>query len=93
MPDEFDMGAGDNSKARLNSYIDRVKRLSEEKAAKMKEYNADIKAVCDEAKSAGYDTKTIRQIAKMASREQDALEEEHAMLEMYGKAYGLTIFA
>lgn len=91
--DVLETGTGDNSAARLKSYIDRVKRLSDEKAAASKAFNADIKEVCAEAKSAGYDPKVIRQIAKLAAKETDELEEEWTMLEMYGKAYGLTIFA
>jgi uncharacterized protein (UPF0335 family) len=93
MASEFETGTGDNSAARLSGYIDRVKRLSEEKAEKNKEFNADIKDVLDQAKSAGYDAKVIRQIAKLASKDQDALEEEWAVLSMYGKAHKLTIFA
>ena len=94
--DVLETGTGDNSAARLKSYIDRVKRLSQEKAENNKNFNQDIKAVCDEARSAGYDVKVVRQIAKLMQRQEDdsdGLSEEWAVLEMYGKAAGLTIFA
>lgn len=96
MADHLEMGTGDNSAARLKSYIERVARLQAEKKAKNAEFTADIKAVCDEAKSAGYDVKVIRQIAKLLQRQEDdadGLAEEWAVLEMYGKASGLGIFS
>lgn len=96
MTDHLTTGTGDNSAARLKSFVERVARLQAEKKEKVSEFTADIKAVIDEAKSAGYDPKIIRQIAKLKQREEEdaeALAEEWAVLEMYGKASGLDIFS
>lgn len=96
MADHLENGTGDNSKARLKSFIERVARLQAEKKESAAEFNADIKAVLDEAKREDYDPKIIRQIAKLAQQEEedkDALAEHWAVLEMYGRAYGLGIFS
>lgn len=95
MADHLEMGTGDNSSARLKSFIERVARLESEKKASNKAFAADIKAVLDEAK-ADYDPKIIRQIAKLLQREEEdpeGLSEEWAVLEMYGKHAGLGIFS
>jgi uncharacterized protein (UPF0335 family) len=96
MADHLEMGTGANSSARLKSFIERVARLKTEQKASNAEFNEDIKAVLDEAKGVGYDVKIIRQIAKLAQQEEedkDALAEQWAVLEMYGRAYGLGIFS
>lgn len=96
MADHLEMGTGDNSSARLKSFIERVARLNAEKKASNAEFNEDIKQVLAEAKGVGYDAKIIRQIAKLAQQEEedkDALAEQWAVLEMYGRAYGLGIFS
>ena len=46
---------------RLKSFIERIERLEEEKRA----LAADIKEVYSEAKGAGFDIKTIREIIKI----------------------------
>ena len=46
--------------AKLNSFIERIERLEEEKKALAE----DMKEVYSEAKAQGYDVKTMRQIVR-----------------------------
>lgn len=69
---------------RLRSFIERIERLEEEK----KNLSADIREVYAEAKSRGFDTKTMRKVvARRKLDAQDAAEQE-ALLETYLKALG-----
>ena len=70
----------------LRAFIERIERLSEEKAA----VSADIKDVYAEAKGNGFDTAILRQIIKI--RKQDANErmEQEAILELYMAALGMA---
>ena len=72
----------------LRSFIERVERLTEEKAA----IQGDIKDVFGEAKGRGYDGKALR--ALIRARKQDANErmEENAILKSYADALGMDIF-
>ncbi|MFD2263691.1 DUF2312 domain-containing protein [Lacibacterium aquatile] len=70
----------------LRSYIERVERLEEEKAA----LAADIKEVFAEAKGNGFDVKTIRQIIKLRKMEPHVLEEQETLLDLYKRALGMT---
>lgn len=69
----------------LVSYIERIERLEEEKAA----LAADIKDVFAEAKGNGFDVKTMRQILKLRKLEKDDLQEQEHLLELYKRAIGL----
>ena len=60
----------------LNSFIDRIERLEEEK----KELSADIREVFSEAKGAGFDVKVMRQVLKL--RKMDPAD--RAELNFYG---------
>ena len=72
-------------KGRLESFIQRIERLNEEKA----NITADIKEVYAEAKSSGYDDKIMRKIiAERKKDEADRLEEE-LLLESYRNALGM----
>lgn len=73
--------------SRLESFIQRIERLEEEK----KNLADDIKEVYSEAKSTGYDVKTIKQIIKIRSKDPADLEEENTMLEIYAKALGMLL--
>jgi len=55
---------------RLKSFIERIERLEEEKRA----LSADIKEVYSEAKGAGFDIKTIREIIKIRRMDEDDLD-------------------
>ncbi|WP_323798042.1 DUF2312 domain-containing protein [Nisaea sp.] len=69
----------------LVSYIERIERLEEEKAA----LAADIKDVFAEAKGNGFDVKTMRQILKLRKLDKDDLQEQEHLLELYKRAIGL----
>ena len=69
----------------LRLLIERIERLEEEKKA----MSDDIKDVYSEAKSRGYDTKTIREIVKLRKQESHIRQEAEALLETYKAALGL----
>jgi len=50
----------------------------------------DIKDVYLEAKSQGYDLKTIRAIVRLRKMEKNARDEAEALLELYKSALGMT---
>ncbi len=72
-------------KGRLESFIQRIERLNEEKD----NITADIKEVYAEAKSSGYDDKIMRKI--IAERKKDEADrlEEAMLLEAYKNALGM----
>lgn len=72
--------------ARLKSFIERVERLNEEKAA----LQEDIKEVYTEAKGVGFDTKTLRQIVKLRKMDLEKRREEEELLELYKAALGMA---
>lgn len=67
---------------RLRSLIERIERLEEEK----KETMTDIREVYAEAKSAGFDVKTMKAIIKLRKMEENVRQEEDFLLETYRKA-------
>ena len=71
---------------RLKSFIERIERLEQEKAA----LAGDIKEVYAEAKGNGFDTKIMRQIIRMRRRDQDELDEEETLLDVYKRALGMA---
>lgn len=79
--------AGHNSVAadQLRLLIERVERLGEEIAG----MQADVKDVYLEAKSQGYDPKTMRVIVRLRKMEKNARDEAEALLETYKSALGL----
>jgi uncharacterized protein (UPF0335 family) len=70
---------------RLKSFIERIERLGEEKRA----LAADIKEVYSEAKGAGFDIKTMRQLIKIRRMDDEDLDEQEALLETYKRALGM----
>ena len=66
----------------LRSFIERIERLEEEKAT----IASDVKDVYAEAKSAGFDTKVMRQIVRMRKMDRDDLAEQDELLELYRRA-------
>lgn len=69
---------------RLRSFIERVERLEEDKAAILQ----DIKEVFSEAKGEGYDTKAMRQIIRLRKMDRADRQEAEAILELYLTALG-----
>jgi uncharacterized protein (UPF0335 family) len=79
--------ATDNVAAeQLRLFIERIERLEEEK----KGMSDDIRDVYLEAKSAGFDSKTMRSIVRLRKMEKDARDEMDALLETYRNALGLA---
>lgn len=70
---------------RLKSFIERIERLEEEKKALAE----DIKEVYAEAKGVGFDIKIMRQIIKIRKMDQDDLDEQEALLDVYKRALGM----
>lgn len=69
----------------LRLFIERIERLEEEK----KGIADDIKDTYSEAKSQGFDTKTMRQIVRLRKLEKHARDEADALMETYRAALGL----
>jgi len=70
---------------RLLSFIERIERMTEEKLA----IQNDIKEIYSEAKSSGFDVKTIRQIIKLRKLDAEKRAEAQSLLETYADAVGL----
>ena len=70
----------------LRLFIERIERLEEEK----KGIADDVKDVYAEAKSNGYDTKSMRKIVALRRMEKHARDEMDALLETYRNALGLA---
>jgi uncharacterized protein (UPF0335 family) len=79
-----DLGHNSVAASQLQSIIERVERLEEEKS----EVAAGIKEVYAEAKGNGFDTKTLRKIVALRKKDRDKAMEERAMLELYANALG-----
>ena len=73
------------AKDRLRSFIERVERLEEERAA----LSADIREVYSEAKGEGFDTKTMRQVVQLRKLDTADFQEREAMLDLYLGALGM----
>ena len=69
----------------LKAFIERIERLEEEKRALAE----DIKEVYSEAKGAGFDVKIMRQIVKIRKMDQDDLDEQETLLDVYKRALGM----
>ncbi|MGH1379029.1 MAG: DUF2312 domain-containing protein [Alphaproteobacteria bacterium] len=71
---------------RLASFIERVERLEEEKAALME----DIKEVYAEAKGVGFDVKAIRKLVSLRKMDVEKRHEMEAILDLYKSAVGMV---
>ncbi len=71
---------------RLRSFIERIERLEDEKAA----LAADIREVFAEAKSNGFDTKIMRQVVRLRKMESADREEQELLLDLYKRALGMS---
>ncbi|MEE8393312.1 MAG: DUF2312 domain-containing protein [Rhodospirillales bacterium] len=70
---------------RLRSFVERIERLEEEKAA----LTADIREVYLEAKGAGFDAKTLRQVVRLRKMDSADRREQEELLELYKRALDL----
>jgi uncharacterized protein (UPF0335 family) len=73
------------AKEHLRSFIERIERLEEEKAA----LTADIREVYAEAKGQGFDTKIMRQVVRLRKLDRADRQEQEAMLDLYLGALGM----
>lgn len=73
------------ARAELRSFIERIERLEEEKAA----ISGDIKDVKGEAKGRGYDVGAINTIIKLRKKDANERAEEEAILDTYMAALGM----
>lgn len=69
----------------LRAFVERIERLEEEKRSLAE----DIKEVYAEAKSNGFDTKTIRKVVSLRKKEEHERLEEEALLATYMNALGM----
>jgi uncharacterized protein (UPF0335 family) len=72
------------AQGRLKSFIERVERLEEDKAAIM----ADLKEVFAEAKGEGFDTKIVRKVVRLRKQDKAKRQEEEALIDLYLSAIG-----
>src|SRR3546814_18077849 len=79
------MAEGTVAADELRLLIERIERLEEEKKA----IADDVKDVYLEAKSSGYDTKTIRAIVRLRKMESHVRQEAEALLATYQPGLGL----
>ena len=69
---------------RLRSFIERIERLEEDKAA----IAADIRDVFAEAKGEGFDVKILRQVLKLRRMEANDRREQQELVDLYMSALG-----
>jgi uncharacterized protein (UPF0335 family) len=81
------MSSANVSAEQLKLFIERIETLEEEKRG----LADDIKGVYAEAKSNGYDAKTMRTIVRLRRMDTNARAEMEALLETYKSALGLEI--
>ena len=83
--------AGDNSQVggiavdRLRSIVERVERLTDRKAA----LQADIKDIFTEARSAGFDVRTIRVVLRDRKMDRAERDEQELLRDTYRRALDL----
>ncbi len=70
---------------KLRDFVKRIESLEDEKAA----YAEDIKVVYREVKTAGLDTKTIKQIIKFRKMDEADLIAQEELLNLYRTALGM----
>ena len=70
---------GSSAAGQLKSFIARIERLEEDKAAVAQ----DLKEVFAEVKSMGFDVKILRKVIRLRKIEQAKRDEEDALLELY----------
>jgi uncharacterized protein (UPF0335 family) len=77
--------SGEISSERLKSFIKRIEKLEEDKAA----VSEDLKEVYSEAKGTGFDTKIIRKIVSLRKIELEKRREMDELLDLYKSALGM----
>lgn len=67
---------------RLKSFVDRIERLEEEKAA----LAGDIREIYSEAKGTGFDIKVLRQIIRLRKMDASDRSEMEELIDVYKRA-------
>lgn len=70
------------AQGRLKSFIERIERLEEDKAA----VSEDLKEVYSEAKGEGFDVKILRKVIRIRKQDKAKLSEEEAQIALYLEA-------
>ena len=70
----------------LKSFVERIERLEEEKAA----LGSDIREVYAELKSMGFEPKIVRQIVRIRKMDKNELQEQESLLDTYKAALGMA---
>ncbi len=83
---ERELAEGSIAADELRLLIERIERLEEEKKA----IADDVRDVYAEAKSRGYDPKTMRMIVRLRKMESHDRQEAEALLDTYKAALGLA---
>ncbi|MBS9476212.1 DUF2312 domain-containing protein [Ancylobacter radicis] len=73
------------AKEQLQSFIERIERLEEEK----KTVAEDIKDVFAEAKGTGFDVNALKEILKLRRQDADQRAEHEAIVDLYMQALGM----
>jgi uncharacterized protein (UPF0335 family) len=92
VPDDASFTAADatpdvltaTAQGRLKSFIERIERLEEDKAA----VSSDMKEVFAEAKGEGFDVKIVRKVIRLRKQDKVKREEEAALIDLYLSAIG-----
>ena len=82
LPEAID--ATELAQGKLKSFIERIERLEEDKAA----VGIDLKEVYAEAKGEGFDTKIMRKVVRLRKQDKAQRLEEEALLDLYVSAIG-----
>lgn len=69
----------------IKSIVERIERLEGEKKA----LQDDIKDIYAEAKSNGFDVKTLRKVVQLRKRDASERREQEALLDLYLNALGM----
>jgi uncharacterized protein (UPF0335 family) len=75
---------GVTAQGKLKSFVERIERLEEDKAA----VASDLKEVYAEAKGEGFDTKILRKVVSLRKGDAAKRQEEEALIELYISAIG-----
>ena len=76
---------GGIARERLQSFVERIERLEEEKDA----MTSDIREVYSEAKSVGFDIKIMRQIVRLRRLDSSDRQQQEELLDVYKIALGM----
>lgn len=81
------MRSGNIENSKLRAYIERIEKLEEEKA----NIASDVRDVYAEAKSNGFDNKTMRKVLKLRKQNHNDRLEEQYTLDLYLRALNMTL--